>query len=894
MKKKIKNISISLVAMSIAINTHAVKPAVASEINPENIVKDDQKHEVNDMLEKTISIMNTEKVTTSGAVEVNNSIISKNDLGQKVGRASDSTEPVLHEIEIDKTRATKGEEILITAEASDDISGIKSISISFKAPSGSASKYTYLNKDSDGKYRGTLDIGDYYAEGIWKAEIIKLEDNAGNSYSLLNNELFSSPGFENNVLMDLSHMNFEVYGTLEDNTEPVLTNIEIDKTRATKGEEILIAAEASDDISGIKSISIWFKAPSGSASKYTYLNKDSDGKYRGKLDIGDYYAEGIWKAEIIKLEDNAGNSYSVFNNELFSSPGFENNVLMDLNHMNFEVYDTLSDFTNPVLHNINIDKNEVWRGKQIIFTAQASDDISGINNITVFMDSPNDNVTKFVYLKRDSDGNFTGIFKPDRYDAEGIWKVSMIDLEDNAGNSYHVLNSEKFSHPGDEKNVITDLSHLDFKIIDIGDDTTFPTLESIKLDKNIVSEYEKINIAVKANDDISGIKKINIMYTSPNGDESKKIRLRADEDTEGIYTGAIETDRYDEKGRWQISYIELTDNDLNYGRILNSNVFTLTNENNEILEDLSKFDFNIVKKMGETLYTEISISGQTYVGKTLNVKMMNMDQDVLPNDDDILFRWFKVDSKDNEEFIGEGKEYKLTNDDKNHYILLKVLYSGRIKERVITEDIVKQSSESNNTSNSSSSSSSSKKKENKNEQVLENKDSNTNNNSITSQIMTNSDGSKKIILANGTVAIGWNKVNEKWYLSNVNGVVEKGWVKDNNRWYYLNEDGEMQTGWIKDKDYKWYYCGVDGSMKTGWLKDIDGAWYHLNNFGVMSTGWIKDVNGKWYYLNSSGKMHTGWINIDNKWYYLYSDGSMAENTIINGYLIGNDGSWINN
>ncbi|CAI3654886.1 hypothetical protein CNEO4_830042 [Clostridium neonatale] len=32
----------------------------------------------------------------------------------------------------------------------------------------------------------------------------------------------------------------------------------------------------------------------------------------------------------------------------------------------------------------------------------------------------------------------------------------------------------------------------------------------------------------------------------------------------------------------------------------------------------------------------------------------------------------------------------------------------------------------------------------------------------------------------------------------------------------------------------------------------------------------------------------------NKWYYLYSDGSMAENTIINGYLIGNDGSWINN
>ena len=173
-------------------------------------------------------------------------------------------------------------------------------------------------------------------------------------------------------------------------------------------------------------------------------------------------------------------------------------------------------------------------------------------------------------------------------------------------------------------------------------------------------------------------------------------------------------------------------------------------------------------------------------------------------------------------------------------------------------------------------------------------DYNMNNNSIASQIITNSDDSKKIILADGTVATGWNKVNEKWYLSDANGVVEKGWVNNDSEWYYFNDNGEMQTEWIKDADNKWYYCGADGAMKTGWLKDTDGAWYHLNNSGEMSTGWIKDINNKWYYLDNSGKMRTGWIKLDNKWYYLYSDGSMAENTIINGYLIGNDGSWINN
>ncbi|WP_293978482.1 hypothetical protein [uncultured Clostridium sp.] len=61
-------------------------------------------------------------------------------------------------------------------------------------------------------------------------------------------------------------------------------------------------------------------------------------------------------------------------------------------------------------------------------------------------------------------------------------------------------------------------------------------------------------------------------------------------------------------------------------------------------------------------------------------------------------------------------------------------------------------------------------------------------------------------------------------------------------------------------------------VKTGWFKDNDGKWYYMSDNGEMQTGWIKDSNGKWYYLNDSGVM--------------------LSDTIIDGYVLDEDGAWI--
>ncbi|MFZ7943804.1 NlpC/P60 family protein [Neobacillus sp. 19] len=120
------------------------------------------------------------------------------------------------------------------------------------------------------------------------------------------------------------------------------------------------------------------------------------------------------------------------------------------------------------------------------------------------------------------------------------------------------------------------------------------------------------------------------------------------------------------------------------------------------------------------------------------------------------------------------------------------------------------------------------------------------------------------------------------------GSTSNGWVLSNNVWYFYKND-VMQKGWIIDGN-TWYYMNTDGKMKTGWLY-TGNQWYYLAPSGAMLTGWIYP-NGKWYYLKQSGNMATGWIYDNGKWYYLNSDGSMAKNITIDGYVLGDNGAWI--
>lgn len=75
-----------------------------------------------------------------------------------------------------------------------------------------------------------------------------------------------------------------------------------------------------------------------------------------------------------------------------------------------------------------------------------------------------------------------------------------------------------------------------------------------------------------------------------------------------------------------------------------------------------------------------------------------------------------------------------------------------------------------------------------------------------------------------------------------------------------------------------------------WVKNSDGTWKLLKGALVL-TGWQK-YGGSWYLMDYNGIMLTGWQKDNDKWYYLYDDGHMASDTVIGGYVVGNDGAWI--
>lgn len=112
----------------------------------------------------------------------------------------------------------------------------------------------------------------------------------------------------------------------------------------------------------------------------------------------------------------------------------------------------------------------------------------------------------------------------------------------------------------------------------------------------------------------------------------------------------------------------------------------------------------------------------------------------------------------------------------------------------------------------------------------------------------------------GKMHQGWLWENGKWYfLGNDGRMYCNGWrpvspsvegVVMLGNWegfHYFRSDGSMATGWQLIQE-EWYYFNPDGSRYNGWLLWY-GKWYYLQN-GVMQTskavdGFWLDENGVW-------------------------------------------------
>ena len=212
---------------------------------------------------------------------------------------ADTTPPELKGLEFDQGTVEAGGTITITADVSDDISGVSIIFLNFKNQSSGKRVSAQLSDyDRTGIYKKTVEISQYEAAGEFKLSSFEVQDYAGN-YVYRDEQMGDIiPNYFFTVTND---------GTV-DTTPPELKGLEFDQGTVEAGGTITITADVSDDISGVSIIFLNFKNQSSGKRVSAQLSDyDRTGIYKKTVEISQYEAAGEFKLSSFEVQDYAGN-----------------------------------------------------------------------------------------------------------------------------------------------------------------------------------------------------------------------------------------------------------------------------------------------------------------------------------------------------------------------------------------------------------------------------------------------------------------------------------------------------------------------------------------------------------------------------------------------------------
>src|SRR5579863_5882520 len=220
----------------------------------------------------------------------------------------DTQPPVLTALSFTPTQVdttSTSASVSVTAQLTDDLSGVTYGYLVFYSPSGQHSVGAYLNLTSgtnlNGTYTGTAVFPAYTEPGTWTA-LVTAYDNAGN-------ELYDSTA----QLQSLGFPATIGVTSQQDTQPPVLTALSFTPTQVdttSTSASVSVTAQLTDDLSGVTYGYLVFYSPSGQHSVGAYLNLTSgtnlNGTYTGTAVFPAYTEPGTWTA-LVTAYDNAGN-----------------------------------------------------------------------------------------------------------------------------------------------------------------------------------------------------------------------------------------------------------------------------------------------------------------------------------------------------------------------------------------------------------------------------------------------------------------------------------------------------------------------------------------------------------------------------------------------------------
>ncbi|MEZ0482081.1 Ig-like domain-containing protein [Planococcus sp. SSTMD024] len=262
----------------------------------------------------------------------------------------DGTPPEVLNLNLNTNELKPGDTLIINGEVQDDLSGVRYARAIFDSPSGARSLTVNLaiNK-STGQYTGEYLVTPEDEGGIWRFNYVYVIDNASNSKIYYN-------------INSVNSLDFEVINPNGDGSPPEVQEVKISPSSTIDaGENVVIKAEVSDDLSGVKYARAIFDSPSGNRSITVPLDyNNASGLYEGTYRVLSSDEEGVWKFDYFYVIDNISNSKIYYSNSLTGK----------LNKDSFIIERKPSDINNPILNDPKLSyaftsKSESWENKKI-------------------------------------------------------------------------------------------------------------------------------------------------------------------------------------------------------------------------------------------------------------------------------------------------------------------------------------------------------------------------------------------------------------------------------------------------------------------------------------------------------------------------------------------------
>ena len=334
-----------------------------------------------------------------------------------------------------------GGEVKFTAVVSDPTE-VNSFSLGFDGPEGrrtdpgwTSARFIRIGESKSGTqvFEGTLKVNAWARPGMYLPK-----------FAIPANQLGHTKGYFADWHPALRGVFFNVEDHPNvDREAPFVRSLEVTPKQIEIKDTVNIKATVDDDMSGLASIIVTLIGPS---NKYVdvrltkaFMDKTA---YVAQFRLNPWYEEGEYIVKKIMAEDEAGNIRYYFdasdelvaNQKITVAPNPE------------------ADVKSPELTALSFDKETAKPGEDVKVSAIISDDISGVEHVTVFFISPNLLDKRRVQLKApprppiiikpglDVQNNlFEGTLKIHELDETGDWSVTRLVATDFANNYLNVM-----------------------------------------------------------------------------------------------------------------------------------------------------------------------------------------------------------------------------------------------------------------------------------------------------------------------------------------------------------------------------------------------------------------------------------------------------------------------